>query len=424
MRSGFRMVGRSVTGAGRRLLAGLLALLFLLPAAWIAPAAQAQTPPPVRGNPLSLKAAAAELLDVRTGQVLYAYNEHAKMQPASLAKLMTFLLALKALKDGVVTPRTQVTISQQAWQLSLNDTVSRMFVRVGDRVPFDTLLYGLMVASGNDAAVAVAEQLGGTEANFVRMMNAEARQLGLEDTYYLNSHGLYAAGQTTSAADVAKLSAYILNHFPDATKYTKPATFSYQPSGAPQPITQQNWNGLVITDRRVDGLKTGHLEESGYHLAASARSGSMQLVAVVMGIQAPTLQAGMQEREREAEALLNWGFDNFTTVTPDLHGKLPASIPVYKGAAGSVQPVPAAPLLLTVPRQDARSLSVQVALPSRLIAPVRKGQPLGEIVLKAGSASWKIPLVARGAVPRGNFLRVLWDTFRLAVGDLLARIHL
>ncbi|MCL6520863.1 MAG: D-alanyl-D-alanine carboxypeptidase [Firmicutes bacterium] len=421
MHSDFRRAGR---GTRRPLLAGLLVLLLLLAGIAPAPVARAAAPLPVRDNPLGLKAAAAELLDVRTGQVLYAYNEHAKMQPASLAKLMTFLLALQALQNGAVTPQTQVTVSQKAWQLSLNDTVSRMFVRVGDRVSVDTLLYGLMVASGNDAAVALAERLGGTEANFVRMMNDEARRLGLGDTHYVNSHGLYAPGQTTSAADVAKLSAYILQHFPDATRYTKPASFSYQPSGAPQPITQQNWNGLVITDHRVDGLKTGHLEESGYHLAASAKSGSMQLVAVVMGIQAPTLQAGMQEREREAEALLNWGFDNFRDVTPDLGGKLPASIPVYKGASGTVQPVPAAPLLLTVPRSEAGSLSVRVTLPARLVAPVRKGQALGEVTVRAGASSWRIPLVAARDVPRGGLLRVLWDTLRLALGDLLARIHL
>ncbi|MDI3317293.1 MAG: D-alanyl-D-alanine carboxypeptidase family protein [Bacillota bacterium] len=417
----------------------LVLLVGSLPLGWLARAARAEAPAssggvaqatapagglPVRGNPLGLKAKAAELLDVRTGQILYATNEHEKMEPASLAKLMTFLLALEAVRNGVVSPRTQVTVSENAWRLSLNDAVSRMFIRVGEKVPFDTLLYGLMVASGNDAAVAIAERLGGTEANFVRMMNAKARQLGLSDTVFVNSHGLDAPGQSTSAADVAKLSAYILTHFPDATRYTKPASFSFQPTGAPQPIRQQNWNGLVITDPRVDGLKTGHLEAAGYHLAASARAQGMRLVAVVMGIQAPTLQAGMQEREREAEALLNWGFDNFTTVQPDLRGKLPASIPVYKGAAGHVRAVPGAPLLLTLPRQEARSVSVQVTLPSRLIAPVRKGQPLGEVVLKAGSGTWRIPLLAAEAVPRGSFLRVLWDTIRLAVDDLLARVRL
>src|SRR5690348_6331766 len=210
-----------------------------------------------RPAPFGLDAKAAIMIDARSGATLYAYNEHDKIQPASLAKLMTFYLVLKALHQGRITPDTMVTVSEKAWRLSMNSTVSRMFLQVGQRVSVNDLLFGLMVSSGNDAAVALAEYLGGSTDAFTEQMNQQAKEIGLDETHFENPDGLPVPEMYTTAFDMVKLGRAILRRFPDAVKYTSAKDFTFDK------IHQPNFNALLFYDARVNGLKTGHVEEAG-----------------------------------------------------------------------------------------------------------------------------------------------------------------
>src|ERR1700733_10804031 len=186
-----------------------------------------------RPAPFALDAKAAMMIDADTGAVLYAYNEHEKMQPASLAKIMTFYLALDALKAGKITPTTDVTISEAAWRLSMNDTVSRMFLGVGQKVAVNDLLFGLMVSSGNDAAVALAEYLGSTTDNFTKMMNDKAGEIGLKESHFDNPDGLPEEGEFTTAADMVALAHSLKKQHPEAVKYTSAKEFTFDKISPP-----------------------------------------------------------------------------------------------------------------------------------------------------------------------------------------------
>lgn len=246
----------------------------------------------VMGNrpaPFALDARAAELVAIRSGTVLYAYNEHEKMQPASLAKMMTFYLALDALRQKRITLDTQMPISEAAWRLSMNDSVSRMFLQVGERVAVRDLLYGLMVSSGNDAAVVLSEYLGGSQEAFTQAMNKKAQELGLNETHFTNPDGLPTPGEYTTAADMVKLGRAILEAFPEATEYTGAKEFTFAK------IVQRNFNTLLFYDSRVNGIKTGHVEEAGFHLVASAHAGDLELISAVMGT--PSMEAAGRDRQ-------------------------------------------------------------------------------------------------------------------------------
>lgn len=369
-----------------------------------------------QANPLGIRARSAVLLDAATGSVLYSFNEDDRMQPASLAKIMTFELILEALRDRVLSPDTTATVSEEAWRLALDNTRSNMFLEVGERVKVGDLLPGLMVASGNDAALVLAEARSGSEAAFVALMNERARRLGLKDTRYANSHGLSAPDQYTTARDVAALSRHVVLDHPDALRITGRKEFTH--AG----ITQPNWNGLVLTDPRVDGLKTGHLPEVGYHLAATAKEGDMRLIAVVMGVQDDRERgiSGQVLREKEAQRLLEYGFRNFATVRPAWRRALPAGLTVYKGRRPSVGLTLPEPVVLTLRRGEEARLRLAPELAPYAVAPVRKGQELGRLRILLGEKEVASrPVVAAEAVPPGGLWRRLWDTLRLLVKSLL-----
>src|SRR5216683_3236272 len=289
-----------------------------------------------RPAPFALDAKAAMMIDANTGAVLYAYNEHEKMQPASLAKIMTFYLTLDALNLHKIAPTTDVVISEKAWRLSMDDSVSRMFLGVGQKVPVNDLLYGLMVSSGNDAAVALAEYLGGSTDAFTQMMNDKAQKIGLTETHFDNPDGLPEEGEFTTAADMVALARSLVRHHPEAIKYTSAKEFTFDK------ISQPNFNKLLLHDKRVNGIKTGHVEAAGYHLVASATSNGMSVVSAVMG--APNAE----KRRTETEKLLDWAFRTFTTVKLDWHPAIPAEVPVYEGAAATVPIGPAGLGAITV----------------------------------------------------------------------------
>ncbi len=386
-----------------------------MPAAAPAAAQGIVTPEEPVPNPLGVKARSGLLMDAATGQVLYAFNEHEKVQPASLAKIMTFDLALEAMEQGRLRPETRVTISENAWRLALNNRLSNMFIEVGRQVYAKDLLLGLMVSSGNDAAVALAEHLAGTEAAFVRAMNEQARRLGLTETRFTNSHGLAAPDQYTTAADVANLTRHVITAHPDALRIASVKEFTFNN------IRQFNWNKLVLQDPRVNGLKTGHLPESGYHLSATASDQGMSLIAVVIGVRGDARRDGETARAAEASALLNYGFNNFVTREVVWREKV-APVTVYKGKARQVALAPSGPVRVTVPRGQENAIDVTVEAPRRVVAPVRKGQALGRLSVRLNDRTLAgFDLLATGDVPRAGFFRSAWDSLRLFFANLFGR---
>jgi serine-type D-Ala-D-Ala carboxypeptidase (penicillin-binding protein 5/6) len=229
---------------------------------------------PVR--PHSLWSRAAMLTEFHSGEVLYAYNEHMRMQPASLAKIMTFYITLEALQNRKLTLDTPVTIGEKAWRLSVDQTVSKMFLEVGQQVPVKQLLYGMMVSSGNDAVMALAEYLGSSEETFVVMMNEQCQRMGLNDTRFASPDGMPEPDQYTTAADMVKLAGLLLRRFPNGLEYTSVKEYTFDK------IAQRNWNTLLFYDARVDGIKTGHVDEAGFHLVATAHQDNVRLISAVM----------------------------------------------------------------------------------------------------------------------------------------------
>lgn len=356
-----------------------------------------------RPAPFALGAKSAMLVAAQSGTVLYAYNEHQKMQPASLAKIMTFYLTLKALRDGRLKPTTPITISEKAWRLSVDQSVSHMFLDLGQQVPVNDLLYGLMVSSGNDAAVALAEyQAGSTEA-FTDQMNRAVQELGLTETHFANPDGLPVEGEYTTASDMVKLARIVIGQFPGAIKYTGAKEFTFHN------IHQRNFNTLLFYDSRVDGLKTGHVDEAGFHLVATAHANGMVLISAVMGT------SSMEKRRTETEKLLNWAFNTFVTVRPDWQKAAPPTLTVYEGAEREIAIGPQAAPYITVGRGEESKVTLAASLKSKyLIAPVAKGTPVGELqVMVNGKPEGSIPLVTQASMAQAGLLGRLADRLRM-----------
>jgi serine-type D-Ala-D-Ala carboxypeptidase (penicillin-binding protein 5/6) len=357
-----------------------------------------------RPAPFALDARAAIMIDARSGDVLYAYNEHQRMQPASLAKMMTFYLTLEALRQKRITLDTPIPISEAAWRLSLNDSVSRMFLQVGQRVGVKDLLFGLMVSSGNDAAVALSEYLAGGSDAFAEQMNKKAQELGLTETHFTNPDGLPTDDEYTTANDMVKLGHALVRDFPEALDYTSAKEFTFDK------IEQRNFNTLLFYDARVNGIKTGHVDEAGYHLVASAGSGDLKLISAVMGT------PSMEKRRVETDKLLDWAFRTFTTVSPEWKKAAPAQLRVYKG---DVDEVPIAPdggtPYFTVGRGDETKVTLAATLPSKwLVAPIAKGTQVGTLsVTIAGKPISSVALVTQADVKEGGIIHRAMDSIRL-----------
>jgi D-alanyl-D-alanine carboxypeptidase (penicillin-binding protein 5/6) len=357
-----------------------------------------------RPAPFALDAHAAVLLNAQSGEMLYGYNEHERMQPASLAKMMTFYLTLKGLKEQRLTLDTQVPISEAAWRLSLNDSVSRMFLQVGQKVAVRDLLYGLMVSSGNDAAVALAEYQAGSGDAFAIEMNQQAQELGLSETHFTNPDGLPTDDEYTTAWDMAHLGRAVITDFPSARDYTSAKEFTFDK------IEQRNFNTLLFYDSRVDGIKTGHVQEAGYHLVASAHNSDLQLVSAVMGT------PSMEKRRVETDKLLDWAFRTFTTVSPDWHKAAPSEIRVYQG---DFEEVPIAPVggtpYFTVGQGDENKVALTASLTQKpLIAPLKKGTKVGDLAVTiAGKPVSTVALVTQQDVQRGGMVHRAIDALRL-----------
>ena len=357
-----------------------------------------------RPAPFALYAKSALMVDQQTGAVLYAFNEHQRMQPASLAKIMTFYLVLDALDQKRITLETEMPISEQAWRLSMDESVSRMFLGVGQKVAVKDLLYGLMVSSGNDAAVALSEYLGGSTDGFTTQMNAKAQELGLNDTHFMNPDGLPVEGEYTTATDMVKLGCALLTHHPEATVYTGAKEFTFDK------IKQPNFNTLLFYDPRVDGIKTGHVDEAGYHLVASAKSNGMHVVSAVMGT------PSSEKRRVETEKLVDWAFRTFATAKPDAHKVVPGTIRVFYGVADTVAIAPVHDTFVTVGKGEEGKIDVSWSPTAKyLTAPVAKGAQVGQITItQDGKQIDSVAVVTEAVVAKAGFFKRLGDHFRRA----------
>ncbi|TDQ36664.1 D-alanyl-D-alanine carboxypeptidase family protein [Thiopseudomonas denitrificans] len=343
------------------------------------------------------------LMDAATGQVLVEHNADEALPPASLTKLMTAYIATKEIRNGQIGEQDLVTVSEKAWRTG----GSRMFIEVGKQVSVDDLLHGIIIQSGNDASVAMAEYIAGSEEAFADMMNQQARSLQLHNSSFRNATGLPDPEHYSSAHDMARLARAIIDEDPE--HYAIYAQKEFLWNG----IRQQNRNLLLWRDSTVDGLKTGHTEEAGYCLVASAVRDNMRLISVVFGARDEASRAA------ETQKLLTYGFRFFESRTFYKKGVALTSGQVWKGKQAQVDAGLASDLSLVVPRGKADKMTAEAVMNDRLVAPVRAGQPLGKVEIRLdGELLHSADLVALNDVEQGGIFKRIWDSLRLFIFNL------
>ncbi len=360
----------------------------------------AQTPQQPRIIPRAPDIAAASyiLMDAKTGKVVVEGNADEPLDPASLTKIMTTYVAEHELEQGTINLDDEVFVSVKAWRTE----GSKMFIQEGTRVRLEDILRGIIIQSGNDASVALAEHIAGSEDAFADMMNFHARDLGMRDTYFTNASGLPDMAHKMSARDLAILARAMIQRYPEHYKIYSEREFTYNG------IRQPNRNTLLFQDRTVDGMKTGFTDDAGYCLVASAVRDGMRLIAVVMGT------ASTDARAVESQKLLSYGFRFFETHQLFDGAKVLETQQVWSGKANSVDVGVDEEVFITIPRGDAGSLQVNIDIPGTLRAPIEAGQVLGTVVVSLGDeVYYEGPAVAMQAVERGGLLKRLMDFLHL-----------
>ena len=379
------------------LIAGSLAL----------PLARAQSP-----QPPEVAARAYLLLDVTSGQILASKDADQAVEPESLTKLMTAYLVFDALKARKISLTQTLPVSERAWKMP----GSRMFIDPKMQVPVEDLIKGMIVQSGNDATVALAEGVGGTVERFVEMMNTQAKALGMTATGYRNPEGLTAPGHTTTARDLATLATRLMRDFPEYVSYY--AIQRYRYPGTPA-ANDTNRNLLLFRDPTVDGLKTGHTQAAGYCLVATARrdvpglgagkDGQRRLLSVVLGA------ASENARAAESQKLLNWGYTAYEAVRLVAPGQPVATPKVWKGKSPEVRLGRPEGIVVTVPAGEGARLKTEVVRPDPLVAPLQRGQQLGTLRVTGttGATVAEVPLTVLETVEESGILGRAWDALRL-----------
>ena len=371
----------------------------LLTLASLASHAQAPQPPEVAAK-------AYLLMDVTAGQILAAKDADEPVEPASLTKLMTAYLVFDALKAKKLTLTQTLPVSERAWKMP----GSRMFIDPKMQVPVEDLIKGMIVQSGNDATVALAEGVGGSVERFVQLMNDQAKALGLKNTGYKNPEGLTEAGHTTTARDLATLATRLMHDFPEYVHYYTIKKYRYP--GTPA-SNDSNRNLLLFRDPTVDGLKTGHTNAAGYCLVATAKRDfpnlqGRRLVSVVLGASSEAARAN------ESQKLLNWGYTAYEAVKLFDAGKPVATPKVWKGKTNELKLGRNEPIVVAVPSGTAAQVKTEIARPEPLIAPFRQGQAVATLKVKQGEQPLaEVPLMALEPVEEAGFLGRAWDAMRL-----------
>ncbi|BAP43280.1 D-alanyl-D-alanine carboxypeptidase [Pseudomonas sp. 21LCFQ02] len=368
----------------------LLVPLMIAPTAW---AVEQMTPAAPQ-----LAAKSYVLMDAASGNVLVESNGDQRLPPASLTKLMTAYIATLEIRRGQIGENDPVTVSENAWRTG----GSRMFIKVGSQVSVSDLLHGVIIQSGNDASVAIAEHIAGSEDAFADLMNKTSADLKLTNTHFMNPTGLPHPEHYSSAHDMAKLARAIINE--DPAHYAIYSQKEFFWNGIKQP----NRNLLLWRDKTVDGLKTGHTEEAGYCLVSSAVRDGTRLIAVVFGTNSE------QARAAETQKLLTYGFRFFETQNFYQKGQELAQAPVWKGATRQVKAGLASDLSLTMPKGQMKKLSASMTMNPQLIAPIAKGDVIGKVEVRMDDkVIHTADLIALDAVEEGGFFRRVWDSIRL-----------
>lgn len=362
------------------------------------------SPPPMVSNPIitptppTVNAKAYILIDVNSGKIIAEKSSEEKLAPASLTKIMTLYVISNALKHEQIHLTDMVRISREAWKAS----GSRMFVKEGQQVSIKELLKGIIVDSGNDACVAMAELLGGSEQGFAELMNYQAKQLGMNNTHFTDSTGLPNKDLYTTAKDLAILSRALINNFPEYYHWYKQKWFAFNG------IRQPNRNRLLWRDAQVDGVKTGHTDEAGFCLVSSAKRNDMRVLSVLLGAPNDSTRADDSER------LINYGFRFFETHALYKSGDSVTEVPLYKGTLTSLHVGPNQPQFVTIPAGQYQHLSVSTNIPKYLQAPIAKGSKIGELIIKFdNNVIMTESLYALEDAPRGGFFTRVKDSFRL-----------
>ena len=349
--------------------------------------------------PPELAAKSWLLLEMGSGQMLTSEKADERLEPASLTKLMTAYLTFKALQQKTIAISQPLPVSEKAWRTG----GSKMFIRVDTQVPVDDLIKGMIVQSGNDACVTLAEAIAGSEESFAQMMNREAQRLGMKNSNFMNSTGLPDPQHYTTARDLSLLASALIRDFPeDYKKYYSMKEFRYNN------ITQPNRNRLLFIDPTVDGVKTGHTEAAGYCLISSALRENRRLLSVVLGTKSDSARAS------ESLKLLNWGFFSFDSVTLFTKDKEVATLPVWKGAQNTVKAGFSNDFSVVLPKGYADKLKSEFIPVTKLIAPIALGQNIGLLKVSLdGKPYGEYPVLALEEVTLGNIFVRIWDTIRL-----------
>lgn len=349
---------------------------------------------PLIPAPPKLAATGYILMDHQSGQILAADNPDARLEPASLTKIMTSYVLFDELENGHVRLDEKVRVSEKAWRAP----GSRMFIKEGTKVSVEELLKGMIIQSGNDASIALAEFTAGSEEAFVELMNNHASELGLNNSHFANSTGLPHPDHYTTPRDVAILSAALIRRFPEYYKWFSTKKYTYNK------ITQNNRNLLLFRDKSVDGLKTGHTEAAGYCLVASAKRNDMRLITVVMGTKSE------RSRADESQKLLNYGFRFYETHR--LYGAEEEikKIRIWQGEQENLTLGVAQELYITVPRGQYKKLDASMMINQAVIAPIKAGTTIGHIEIKLGDKLIAKPkLIALHSVNEGGLFQKLKD---------------
>jgi D-alanyl-D-alanine carboxypeptidase (penicillin-binding protein 5/6) len=367
-----------------------LPAFILLLLSTVAGAATGPVPPPP-----SLEATSWVLVDQQSGQMLAGHRANDRVEPASITKLMTAYAVFHALREGKFKLDTEVPISEHAWR----SEGSRTYLDLNSRVPVEVLIQGMIVQSGNDATIALAEAIAGTEDTFAALMNQYAERLGMRQSHFQNATGLPGTNHQMSAADIARLTRAIIDEFPEYYRWYSQLEFTWNN------ITQPNRNGLLRRDPSVDGVKTGMTDAAGYCLVSSAKREGTRLIAVVTGTKS------MKAREDASLALLNYGFNFFETRTLKKARTELAVHRIYKAPNGRAAVGLAEDLWVTLPRGQADRVEYKIELAPRLFAPLSKSDRVGVLrALVDGKVVAEAPLRPIADVPRGNIFRRIWDT--------------
>lgn len=373
----------------------LFALSLFVSTLTQAAAPSALLPPPPEPE---IAARGFVLMDFQSGQILQSLKPDERVDPASLTKLMTAYLTFTALKQGRLKSDQTLPVSEKAWR----SEGSRMFLKINSQVSVEDLMKGMIVQSGNDACVTLAEGIAGTEQAFAELMNREAKRLGMRNTNFMNATGLPHAQHYSTARDLALLTAAIIRDFPEYYPLYSIKEFSYNN------ITQPNRNRLLWQDAFVDGVKTGFTEAAGYCLITSAKRNEMRLISVVLGT------ASDNARTAESQKLLNYGFQFYETYRLYQQGQVVATLPVYKGSANSVKTGFQHNVYLSLPKGHYKHAKVALTSRQPLLAPLITGQVVGALTLNVdGKQVANLPLQALENVPVAGLFGRMWDSVKL-----------